>query len=103
MGVEAAVYYCSTEQLSKILYNSWEVFGAESSFSEQKQPRVFYKKAVLKNFILKACNFINKRLQHMCFPVNIVKLLMAPILKNIYERLLLSEVAVLQPNKRITA
>ena len=76
MGVEAAVYYCSTEQLSKILYNSWEVFGAESSFSEQKQPRVFYKKAVLKNFILKACNFINKRLQHMCFPVNIAKLLM---------------------------
>ena len=29
------------------------------------------------------------RLQHACFPVNIAKLLKTPILKNIYERLLL--------------
>ena len=34
------------------------------------------------------CNFIKKRLQHRCFPVNIAKFL-KPILKNIYERLLL--------------
>ena len=34
-------------------------------------------------------NFIKKRLQHMCFPVNIAKFLRTPILKNICKRLLL--------------
>ena len=38
---------------------------------------------------LKACNFIKKRLQHRCFPVNIAKFLRTFILKNICERLLL--------------
>ena len=39
---------------------------------------------------LKACNFIKKRLQHRCFPVKCAKFLrIPPILKNIYERLLL--------------
>ena len=38
---------------------------------------------------LKTCNFIEKRLQHRCLPVNIVKLLRAPILKNICKWLLL--------------
>ena len=52
------------------------------------------KKAVLKNFAiftgkLQACNFIEKRLQHSCFPLNIAKLLKTPILKNIYKWLLL--------------
>ena len=37
-----------------------------------------------------ACNFIKKRLQHMCFPVKFHKFLRTPILKNICERLLLS-------------
>ena len=37
----------------------------------------------------KACNFIKKRLQHRCFPVNIAKFSWAPILKNICEWLLL--------------
>ena len=69
----------------------------------QKQPpEVFFKKAAPKNFIIfteehlfwslfliKTCNFINKRLQHRCFPVNIAKLLRLPILKNICKRLLL--------------
>ena len=36
---------------------------------------------------LKACNFIKKRLQPRCFPVNIAKFLRAVILKNISERL----------------
>ena len=63
----------------------------------QKQPReVFYKKAVLKNFVrnihrktpvleplfnkvdLQACNFIKKRF-HRSFPVNIAKFLRIPI------------------------
>ena len=33
--------------------------------------------------------FINERLQHRCFPVNIANFLRAPILKNICEQLLL--------------
>ena len=37
---------------------------------------------------LKAWNFIKKRLQHGCFPLNIAKFLRTPILKNICERLL---------------
>ena len=37
---------------------------------------------------LKVCNFIKKRLQHGCFPVNIVKFLRTTNLKNIYEWLL---------------
>ena len=35
-----------------------------------------------------ACNFIKKRLQHSCFPVNIAKFLILLILKNICKRLL---------------
>ena len=64
------------------------------------------KKTVLKNFAiftekhlcwsffnksagLQACNFIEKRLHHRCFPVNIAKFLRTPILKNVCKRLLL--------------
>ena len=67
---------------------------------------MFYKKGVLKNSAiftgkhqcwrlfnkvagLKACNFIKKRIQHEHFPVNIVKYLRTPFLKNLGERLLL--------------
>ena len=39
---------------------------------------------------LQFCNFIKKRLQHWCFPVDIANFLRIPVLKNIYERLLLS-------------
>ena len=38
---------------------------------------------------LKVSNFIKKRLQHRCFPMNIAKFLATPILKNTCERLLL--------------
>ena len=57
---------------------------------------VFRKKGVLKNFAIftrkHLCwslfdvfgvNFIKRRLQHRCFPVNITKFLRKPILKNI--------------------
>ena len=37
---------------------------------------------------LEACNFIEKRLQLRCFPLNIAKFLKTPIMKNICERLL---------------
>ena len=38
---------------------------------------------------LQASIFIKKRLQRRCFPLNIAKFLRKPILKNIYEWLLL--------------
>ena len=38
---------------------------------------------------LKACNCTKKRLQHNCFRMRFPKFLRAPILKNIWERLLL--------------
>ena len=40
---------------------------------------------------LQACNFIKNRLQYRCFPVNFVKFLRTPILKNIWERPLLNK------------
>ena len=54
---------------------------------------MFYKKGVIQNF----ANFffprpeilLKKRLWHRCFPVKFEKFLRTPILKNIYERLLL--------------
>ena len=63
----------------------------------------FCKRGVLKNFAiftgkhlywslfadLQVCNFIKKRLQSWCFPVNTAKFLRTHILKNICERLLL--------------
>ena len=33
---------------------------------------------------LQDCNFTKKRLQHRCFPVNVVKFFWTPILKNIF-------------------
>ena len=56
---------------------------------------MFYKKDALNNFAiftgkhLKPCNFVKKRLQHKCFPMNIAKFLRTPLLKNICELLLL--------------
>ena len=70
--------------------------------SIQKQPpKVFYNKSFFKNFaistgkhlswslfLIKACNFIKKRLQHRCFSVNIAKFSTTHIVKNICKRLL---------------
>ena len=39
------------------------------------------------NASLQSCNFIKKRLQHRCSPVDIAKFLRTPVLKNIRERL----------------
>ena len=73
--------------------------------SERYNEQVFYKNAVLKIFAkytkkrlcwtlflnknagLQYWNFIKKRLQHRCFPVNIAKFLRTSILRNICERL----------------
>ena len=48
--------------------------------------------------ILQPRNFIKKRLQHRCFPVNDANFLKTPILKNICKRLLLLIVMLLQEN-----
>ena len=42
---------------------------------------------------LQACNFIKKRLQRRCFPEKLALFLRPPILKNICERLLLTDPA----------
>ena len=53
-------------------------------FFRSNHQSCFAKKVVLKNFVvfagkLQTCNFIKKRLQHRCFPLNICK-----IFKNTY-------------------
>ena len=47
-----------------------------------------------------ACNFINKRLQHWCFPVKFATFLRTPTLKNICERLLHKSHQILNQTKR---
>ena len=78
----------------------------QPSPARSSQRRHSVKEVVLKNFgnftrkhlcwslfnkvaVLQAFNFIKKRLQHRCFPMKFRKSLRTPILKNIYERLLL--------------
>ena len=73
------------------------------SLIQKQQPKVFYKIVILKNFAiftgkqlfwslflikLQAFSHAKKGFQHRCFPVNIVKFLRTPFLKNIFERLL---------------
>ena len=77
------------------------------SYLQNLPPELFYEKAVLKpsqnlqentcvgvSFLAKVqawrpAALLKKRLQHRCFPKNIVKFLRPPILKNICEPLLL--------------
>ena len=40
--------------------------------------------------IQQTCNFVKKRVQHRCFPVNIAEFLKTPILRNVCERLRLT-------------
>ena len=78
--------------------------------------RCFVRKDVLKTFAifagklvlaavlnkvagLKTCNFIKKRLQHQCFPVNITKYLRTLIFKSICERLLRKIVSQIWKNR----
>ena len=68
---------------------------------QKYKEQVFYKKAALKNLViftgkylswslffnknagLQSCNFLKKRLQHRCFPMNVAKFVRIPVLKNI--------------------
>ena len=49
---------------------------------------------------LQTGNFITKRLEHRCFPVNIAKFLKTPILKDIFDGLLLNSVIQSGRNNR---
>ena len=83
-----------------IYFNVFQYFAAfTGKYSEAAIGGAY--KAVLKIFVIftekhlcwslflnkvadfQACNFIKKRLQHSCFPVNIARFLSTPILKNI--------------------
>ena len=76
-------YFFSKYITPPTLMFSWEIYEYFRS-----SHRIFFtKKAVLKNFAiftekLQACNFIKSRIQHRCFPLNMVKVLRTPILKN---------------------
>ena len=78
--------------------------------SSNSQKKVVFKKLfkknvlltdALKNFAKKTGQLYYKRLQHMCFPVNIAKLLRTTILKNISDRLLLNSFKLSQTENEI--
>ena len=99
---------CLRSQSSTEKYWQFVIHALTADTMAQKQPpEVFYTKAVFKNFNvytktpvleflfnkvvgLQICNSFKKRLRHKCFPVNLTKLLITPILKSICERLLLN-------------
>ena len=78
---------------------------------------MFYKKAALETFAiftgkylaleslfnkvagLKACDFVKKRLQYRCYPVNTANFLRTHILKNICEWLLLNNIPIFSAEK----
>ena len=87
-------YYCS-RITARTNYNKKILHG----ISRSSRPEVFWRKAALKIYAeftgkhlcwsLQACNFIKKRLQYRCFPVNFGKFLRTHFSKNFCERLLL--------------
>ena len=101
----------SFEDLLRLKVETWmELMTAEFwHTSRQKQsPKLFCKKAVLKNFAIftgkhlcwclfliklqdfRPVTFIKNRLQHRCFTVNIAKFSRTSILKNICERIVVA-------------
>ena len=47
-------------------------------------PHTFFQIGVLKNFaIFKENNYIKKRLEHRCFPMNIIKFLRIPLIEHL--------------------
>ena len=63
---------------------SWEIY----EFFRSNHRGCFMKKAVFKHFAiftrkLRVCNFIKNRLQHRCFLLNVAKILVTSISKNI--------------------
>ena len=73
---EAVVHRCSEKKL---------LLKLRAEFTGKQLCRSLFNKVAG----LQTCNFIKKRLQHKCFPVNFAKFLGTAILKNIYGRQLL--------------
>ena len=95
----------------KSLFSKWLTETELDPWDRSTNQRCCMEKAVLKSFAiftgkslclslcliklqtfrsgLQVCNFIKKRFQHSCFPVNITKFAKTPTLKNICEQLLL--------------
>ena len=71
----------------KSIIRRWSIKKLFSKISQYSQENT----CVGISFLIKmlwdvhSCSFIKKRLQHLCFPVNIAKFLRAPVLKNICE------------------
>ena len=68
-----------------------------------KKSTIFTGKHLCESFFFRAptCNFIQKRLWHMCFLENCAKYLIAPFLQNISGWLLL-QIIVVTPNNRVS-
>ena len=95
--------YCKEELPSKDLYIFSNSRHRRCSFKKDfNHWEMFFKIGILKNFanfagkhlclslslIKLGWNFMTKRLQHRCFPAKFAEFLRAPILKNIYQRLI---------------
>ena len=98
-----------------MINGSYDISYACAEKQQKQSLEVFYKKGVLKSFViftgkqmcwslffdkvtdlqagscLQDCSFIKKRFQHKCFSVNVAKCLRTPILKNICEQLPLKQ------------
>ena len=73
------IYYCVISMLPTL---------ANYFFSIYFINRDSHQRFSIKRGVLQACNFIQKRLKHRCFPLNFAKFLRTLILKNICEQLL---------------
>ena len=62
-----------------IVRNSLTDVWQDPKYSRSSHSRMFFKIGVLKNFAI--FNFIKKRLQHRCFPVNIAKFIRPALLR----------------------
>ena len=70
--------------ISVSIYHYQQKVLYEFSLCTEPSSKMFYRKAVLKNFLIFAWkHLIRKSHQHRCFSVNIANVLRAPILKNI--------------------
>ena len=76
------------------VYRSWHRSCAQNS-----RENTFIESLFNKVTGLHILNFIKKRLQYRCFPVNIGKFLRRTILKNIIERLLLCLLSLIWSNR----
>ena len=74
-STEVAVRRSSLKKAFKILHFYWKIPVLRSFFDKVAN--------------LKACNFIKKRLQHRCFPVNIAKCLRTTFIEHIWWLLLI--------------